>query len=331
MHPDLLPLLCCPACPDEPDLSLETDKKDGERVSEGRLICTNCGHRYPIREGVPRLLIGKESQEVKAAFTDQWKLRYARRFESENRVFWLDNRDSVAYLNQHLLASFAPGDWALDAGCGSGEKSRELARQQPELQVLAMDISETLPVLAAKAKDQANLHVIQADVSHPPLRRGRFAAVVSIGVLHHTPDTRQAFAGIAPLVAPGGRLALWLYPHTDESPPFQKFYYFFRDVIFGGRGHTLPAQRRLSLLRLICLPVFLLMPVFLLSQAIQKSFYRDLTTSDLYHGLVFMLYDDIAPLYQHRHSRLEVRNWYLEAGFGKVSEPQLGLYVAEKK
>ncbi|HEY9844349.1 MAG TPA: methyltransferase domain-containing protein [Candidatus Obscuribacterales bacterium] len=324
-------MLCCPACPDEPDLKLASDGIAGEAVITGKLICTRCDRNYPIREGVPRLLIGQESAEVKAAFTEQWRLRYGGRFEQESRVFWLENSESVRYLSENLLAKIEPGDWILDGGCGSGEKSRELAKLHPQAQIVAMDISETLPELAQRARDLANLHIVQGDVSHPPLKSGRFAHLVSIGVLHHTPDTRKAFFALAPRLKASGRLVVWLYPHPSESPPFQKFYYAFRDKLFLGRGHRLSGSARLNLLRLLCLPVFLLMPVFLLSKAIQKRFYRHLSLADLYHGLVFMLYDDLAPLYQHRHSRLEVRNWYLEAGFAKVSEPQLGLYVGESR
>jgi len=296
----------------------------------GALLCSRCGQSFPIVDGIPRLLIGKESQEVKQAFSEQWKLRYGGCFEKESRVFWLENSESVKYLSESLIQAVQPGDWLLDGGCGSGEKSRELARLHPQAQVLAMDISETLPVLAGKSRDLANLHIIQADVSHPPLKSGRFAHIVSIGVLHHTPDTAKAFRALAPCVRPGGNLVIWLYPHPTESPLYQRFYYFVRDRLFRKQGHAMPALKRLTLLRLLCLPVFLLLPLFLLSTTIQKGFYQKLSLRDLYHGLVFLLYDDLAPLYQHRHSRLEVRNWYYESQFEKVSELQLGLYVGRR-
>ena len=39
----------------------------------------------------------------------------------------------------------------------------------------------------------------------------------SIGVLHHSPDPRRAFAQVAARVKPGGRLAVWLY--RKNTPP----------------------------------------------------------------------------------------------------------------
>ncbi|OGW83424.1 MAG: hypothetical protein A2987_03125 [Omnitrophica bacterium RIFCSPLOWO2_01_FULL_45_10] len=42
---DLMDILACPAC--KADLKLEGD----------RIICTKCGRRYPIRDGIPVMLI----------------------------------------------------------------------------------------------------------------------------------------------------------------------------------------------------------------------------------------------------------------------------------
>jgi uncharacterized protein YbaR (Trm112 family) len=44
---ELLKIMCCPAC-------------KGEIVEEeGRIVCLNCGRKYPIRDGIPVMLIGE--------------------------------------------------------------------------------------------------------------------------------------------------------------------------------------------------------------------------------------------------------------------------------
>ena len=50
IDPALLEILACPACKTEVKL-------EGER-----LVCTRCGRRYPIRDGIPVMLI--EEAEV---------------------------------------------------------------------------------------------------------------------------------------------------------------------------------------------------------------------------------------------------------------------------
>ena len=45
INPKLLDILACPAC------------KTKVVLQEARLICTQCGRRYPIRDGIPILLV----------------------------------------------------------------------------------------------------------------------------------------------------------------------------------------------------------------------------------------------------------------------------------
>ncbi|MGE3510530.1 MAG: methyltransferase domain-containing protein, partial [Vicinamibacterales bacterium] len=57
--------------------------------------------------------------------------------------------------------------------------------------------------------------VIQADVFHLPFRDEVFDVIVSLGVLHHTRDTREAFLSLPRHVKEGGTIAVWLYYYTD--------------------------------------------------------------------------------------------------------------------
>lgn len=46
----LLEILACPAC------------KEPVRLENDRLVCTGCGKRYPIRDGIPIMLL-EEAEE----------------------------------------------------------------------------------------------------------------------------------------------------------------------------------------------------------------------------------------------------------------------------
>jgi uncharacterized protein YbaR (Trm112 family) len=54
MKEDLMEILCCPL--DKQDLELRVDAREDGEVVEGTLVCTECGERYPIRDGIPNLL-----------------------------------------------------------------------------------------------------------------------------------------------------------------------------------------------------------------------------------------------------------------------------------
>jgi len=49
-------------------------------------------------------------------------------------------------------------------------------------------------------------------------RAGAFDVVYSSGVLHHTPDPREAFAKIVPLARPGGLIVVGLYNSFARIP-----------------------------------------------------------------------------------------------------------------
>jgi len=53
VSPDLLSIMQCPACTGE--LS--------ERADPPALVCADCGRAYPVREGIPVMLV-EEAEEV---------------------------------------------------------------------------------------------------------------------------------------------------------------------------------------------------------------------------------------------------------------------------
>lgn len=50
MDEELLKILACPAC-----------KQDVE-LKENKIVCTSCGRKYPIRDGIPIMLIEEAEQ-----------------------------------------------------------------------------------------------------------------------------------------------------------------------------------------------------------------------------------------------------------------------------
>jgi len=55
---ELLDILACPVC------------KTPIRLVEDRLICDTCGRRYPIRDGIPVMLIDEAEQSPPAQQED---------------------------------------------------------------------------------------------------------------------------------------------------------------------------------------------------------------------------------------------------------------------
>ena len=54
MQRDLLDILCCPVC--KAELDLRVDREEAGEILAGALTCRQCGHPYPIEDGIPNLL-----------------------------------------------------------------------------------------------------------------------------------------------------------------------------------------------------------------------------------------------------------------------------------
>jgi SAM-dependent methyltransferase len=117
------------------------------------------------------------------------------------------------------FAGLAAGDHILDVGCGMGRYTLPLAERG--LAVEGIDISRTL--LDRLEAFNAGRHEIPlhcADILElPELLDRTFDAAVGFFTLHHLHDLPAAFAAIARLVRPGGRVAFL------EPNPLNLLYY----------------------------------------------------------------------------------------------------------
>jgi SAM-dependent methyltransferase len=189
VRPAFLELLRCPDC------------GAGLTASADALACP-AGHRFPVVRGVPRFV---DSELYVGNFGFEW---------NRHRRTQLDGPGSdESERTFRRKTGFTPADLAgklvLDAGCGMGRFADVASRWGAT--VAGVDLSSAVDAAHANLGDRERVHVAQADIFRLPFADATFDAVFSIGVLHHTPDTRAAFERLARLVKPGGRISIWLY------------------------------------------------------------------------------------------------------------------------
>ena len=149
----------------------------------------------------------------------------------------------------------------------------------------------------------AGVQVIQADLLRLPFAPGTFDAIYSIGVLHHTADTRTAFDALVRVLKPGGRLAIWVYRRNTgcrsgelgaprrRAPPVGSGLH--RLALVGAVGGGIPLVRRANLF-------------------VPFSSHPD------WHIRVCDTYDWYAPRFQHHHTVAETVGWFRAQGFEDV-------------
>jgi len=120
----------------------------------------------------------------------------------------IPGRVDADLLNEHLAryafaARLANGKRVLDAGCGAGYGSAELAKSA--LSVVGVDAAAEAMAYAREHYRLPNLHFEQASCSGLPHTDASFDLVVAFEVIEHLPDWPEFLAEVRRVLAPGGQ------------------------------------------------------------------------------------------------------------------------------
>jgi SAM-dependent methyltransferase len=284
MTQDLMAQLRCPRCRGEMEIVGDPPRE---------LTCPSCSARQsaaiPIVGAVPRLAAVPDSYA--ASFGRQWNRYDVARPEEDEATFLVKTGVHAADLAGQLV---------LDAGCGGGRYARLLGSHGAR--VIGVDLSAAVEQAARLCSPFPNVLIAQADLLDLPLAESTFDFVYSIGVLHHTPDPRAAFAQIARCVRPGGRLAVWLYRRNTQPQEW-----------LNSALRTVTTRMPPRALELACGALGVLGAIPLANRTLNKianfSNHPDWTLR------VCDNFDWYAPHFQSHHSLDELKRWFVQENF----------------
>jgi len=326
IDPSLVNHLACPACGG--DLRGSYDAPEDGVVVSGTLECEGCGASYPVVRGIPRMNVAMAGLDrVAKTFDVEWKAHHEGRFEDSTLWGRTPEETWEDLLTRMMVpAEQVEGAVALDAGCGSGQFTRQLAVHGAAL-VIGMDVSGAVDEAAELCRDLPNAQFVQGNVLAPPFKPGGFGLVWCSGVLHHTPDAAGGHRALSRLVKPGG--VLYVYVFAKRFNPFR----FTKDVLDALRVTRLPPRALLALSKAFAfVSVALLWPYRMLRRLPglrpRGAWGQRTVRPRSVRHLHLTWFDALSPEHDSRHTEAEVIGWFEQAGFTDiraVEEPKVGV------
>jgi SAM-dependent methyltransferase len=259
----------------------------------------NC---FPVVRGVPRFV---STDAYTRSFSFEWNIHSATQLDCHR-----GDKFSEEEFTQKTALSPAEveGKLALDAGIGAGRYSEVMSRWGAD--VVGIDLSYAVEAAHRNLGSLPNVWVAQADIAALPFAPASFDVIFSIGVLHHTPDTRAYFHKLVPLLKPGGVIAIWVYPdegdyvvrkrwiaYVNKIPPHM-YYAWCRWYVPWAQSRQ--ANPWVGLMRRV-------FPIPNESRGLEND--------------ILDTFDGYSPRYHGTHSPDEVKGWFKEAGLEDIRQP----------
>lgn len=157
--------------------------------------------------------------------------------------------------------------YVLDLGCGSGRWTKYMADKCKFIE--AVDPSEAIFSAAKTYGKLSNVRYTQAGVETIPFPDNTFDFAISLGVLHHIPDTGAAIKSFVKKIKPNGFALIYLYYALDNRGFLYKFIFnastLLRRVI-----SSMPATIKQFICDLIA--VFIYLPFIGLTKLVKVLF-----------------------------------------------------------
>lgn len=321
MRISLLDLLRCPTC--KSPLELSSAPSSGE-VEEGALHCAGCATEYPIVRGIPRFVPAEN-------YTDNFGLQW--------NTFAKTQLDSYtgSQVSRRRFCGYTgwserdiSGQLVLDAGCGAG-RFAEIALDLGA-RVVAIDFSSAIDAARDNLQGRGEIDFVQADINALPFAPNSFGHVYCLGVIQHTPDPTRSFRDLAAVTAPGGRLAVDVYPKVLRNALSSK--YWIRPITKRMSPEaTLHAVERYfpSLYRLSsainAIPVVGHYLKWMIPVAQYRGVHPDLNDEHARAWALLDTFDMWAPAFDQPQSKRTLGSWFRDNGFSNIEVFRSGFYI----
>ena len=197
------------------------DPQTGQLLTKKGNFLVSKDNKFRIHGEIPNFvdkIHNKKQNQVSKSFGFKWT----------NSSFGQNDKEFETKLKGPILGfmgilekdlSFIKNKTVLDIGIGSGSTARLWAGQAKEFH--GVDISSAVYKAPNAIKNFCENPILaQADLNNLPYRDKSFEVIVSNGVLHHTPNTKNALKSIIKKLKPNGYCLFYVY---KKKSPIREF------------------------------------------------------------------------------------------------------------
>jgi SAM-dependent methyltransferase len=319
MKSELLTYLACYECGSS--LELSVSQRLDDEVVEGSLRCVGCQKIFLIQRGIPRFVPAELSASVKNTVTSfgwQWNT-----FDPSIQETHFDSAQVFLDFIAPVTEEFFSGKVVLDAGCGAGRFAK-LAQQFGARQVIGVDLSSAVETAYTKTIDLPNVHIVQADIYHPPFRRS-FDYIYSVGVLHHLPEPMKGFQSLLRFLKQDGSISIWVYGKENNGWLLKTIDPFRRHVssrlpspVLSGLSHLITIGMY-PVLKLVYKPVNNSKKLAGLKKILFCNEYFSYLARFNYLSIRTVIFDHLTPQLAYYISHDELAHWFNSRSFANVT------------
>ncbi len=261
-------------------------------------------------------------------FGDEW-LKF---YEHDDDLVKKGGEEYFDILNNQIVNS---NTYALDIGCGTGRWTKYLAPKVGFIE--AVDPSNAIFAADKLLENIKNVRLSKASIETLPFADETFDFVMSIGVLHHIPNTRQALIDCVKKVKRGGYFFIYLYYNLERRGPFYKALFKSSDWV-----RKIVSRLPGRIKHFVCdvLAIIFYMPFILVGRFFKFLGFKDLAKRIPLHGYqnrsFFMIRNDALDRFgtrlEQRFSKKQVVEMMEAAGLTDiVISPGIPFYHAVGK
>lgn len=207
--------------------------------------------------------------------------------------------------------------YAIDIGCGTGRFTKYLLDRVGFIE--ALDPSASIYAADKLLKDKKNVRLSKAATDNIPFDDETFDFGMSIGVLHHIPNTQKAMSDCVKKIKIGGYFYTYLYYNLENRSRIFRSVFFLSSIIRRSVS-KMPAQAK----KIVCdiLAIVIYMPFILagrflnliklkkLAMQLPLSYYQDKTFFIIRNDSL----DRFGTSLEHRFSKTEVKEMMEKSG-----------------